>query len=88
LWIDHVGYCNRTKSPFADWSKDNCNRQNKKSAPTDIKETQKLGVGCFSVDKKYTQSEIGDLIELGGEGLSSKCVGKGSRKGAKGKQGR
>jgi hypothetical protein len=34
LWIDHVGYCNRTKSPFADWSKDNCNRQNKKSAPT------------------------------------------------------
>ena len=33
MWIDHVGYCKRTKSPFADWSKHNCNRQNKKSAP-------------------------------------------------------
>jgi hypothetical protein len=44
------------------------------------------GIGCFLVDRKYTQSEIGDLIELGGEGISSKCVGHGSRKGAQGKQ--
>jgi hypothetical protein len=47
LWIDHVGYCNRTKSPFADWSNDNYNRQNKKSAPTDIKEAPKyIKGGC------------------------------------------
>ena len=47
MWIDHVGYCNRTKSPFADWSKDNCNRQNKKLAPTDIKEAPKyIKGGC------------------------------------------
>jgi hypothetical protein len=42
LWIDHVDYCNRTKSPFADWSNDNYNRQNKKSAPEDIKEPQNI----------------------------------------------
>jgi hypothetical protein len=38
LCIDHVSYCNRTKSPFADWSNDNYNRQNKKSTQADIKE--------------------------------------------------
>jgi hypothetical protein len=42
LWINHVGNCIRTKSPFADWSTDNCNRQNKKSAPAVIIETQKI----------------------------------------------
>jgi hypothetical protein len=48
LWIDHVGYCNRTKSPFADWSTDNYDRQNKKSAPTVNKKTQKYNKGGFT----------------------------------------
>jgi hypothetical protein len=52
LWIDHVGYCIRTKSPFADWSTDNCNRQNKKSALAVIIETKKYNKGGFP-----TQSE-------------------------------
>jgi hypothetical protein len=38
--LNRFGNCIRTKSPFADWSSDNCNRQNKKSAPTVIIETQ------------------------------------------------
>jgi hypothetical protein len=59
LWIDHVGYCNRTKSPFADWSKDNCNRQNKKSAPADIKEAQKYNKGGFT----HPVGEVGPASE-------------------------
>ena len=46
--IDHVSYCNRTKSHFVDWSKENCNRKNKKSAPADIKEAQKYNKGGFT----------------------------------------
>jgi hypothetical protein len=37
-----------TKSPFADWSKDNCNRQNKKSDPEDIKEAPKYNKGGYN----------------------------------------
>ena len=48
LWINHVGYCIRTKSPFMDWSTDNCNRHNKKSAPAVIIETQKYNKGGFT----------------------------------------
>jgi hypothetical protein len=46
LWIDHIGYFNRTKSPFADWSNDN--RQNKKSAPSDIKVAPKNIKGGYN----------------------------------------
>jgi hypothetical protein len=35
-------------NPLADWSKDNCNRQNKKLAPVDIKEAQKYNKGGFT----------------------------------------
>jgi hypothetical protein len=31
-----------------DWSKDNCNRQNKKSAPEDIKEAPKYNKGGYN----------------------------------------
>jgi hypothetical protein len=67
LWIDHVGYCNRTKSPFADWSKDNYNRQNKKSAPTDIKEapnilkvviTTQLEKSALPVKRHFTRASL------------------------------
>jgi hypothetical protein len=48
LWIDHVGYCNRTKSPFVDWSNNNYNKQNKKSAAADIKEAPEYTKGGYN----------------------------------------
>jgi hypothetical protein len=59
LWFDHVGYCNRTKSPFADWSTDNYNRQNKKSAPSVNKKTQKYNIGGFT----HPDGEVGPASE-------------------------
>ena len=59
LWIDHVGYCNRTKSPFADWSNDNYNRHNKKSAPTDIKEAPEYIKGGYN----HLKEEVGTASE-------------------------
>jgi hypothetical protein len=59
LWIDHVGYCNRTKSPFADWSNDNYNRQNKKSAPADIKEAPENIKGGYN----HPVGEVGPASE-------------------------
>jgi hypothetical protein len=59
LWIDHVGYCIRTKSAFADWSKDNCNRQNKKSTPEDIKEAPKYIKGGYN----HPVGEVGPASE-------------------------
>jgi hypothetical protein len=48
LWINHVGNCIRTKSPFADWSSDNYKGQNKKSAPIVIIEDPELIKGGFT----------------------------------------
>jgi hypothetical protein len=59
LWIDHVDYCNRTKSPFADWSNDNYNSQNKKSAPTDIKEASENIKGGYN----HPVGEVGPASE-------------------------
>jgi hypothetical protein len=43
-----VGNCIRTKSPFADWSLDNYNVKNKKSAPTVIMKGPDLIKGGFT----------------------------------------
>ena len=59
MWIDHVGYCDRTKSPFADWSNDNYNRQNKKLAPTDIKEAPENIKGGYN----HPVGEVGPASE-------------------------
>jgi hypothetical protein len=59
LWTDHVGYCNRTKSPFVDWSTDNYNRQNKKSALAVNKETQKYNKVGFT----HPVEEVGPASE-------------------------
>jgi hypothetical protein len=67
LWIDHVGYFKRTKSPFADWSYCNCKRQNKKSAPEDIKEapniikvviTTQLEKSALPVKRHFTRASL------------------------------
>jgi hypothetical protein len=59
LWIDHVDYCNRTKSPFADWSNDHYNRQNKKSAPKNIKEAPENIKGGYN----HLVGEVGPANE-------------------------
>jgi hypothetical protein len=59
LWIDYVSYCNRTKSPFADWSNDNYNRENKKSAPTNIKEALEYIKGGYN----HPVGEVGPASE-------------------------
>jgi hypothetical protein len=48
LRINQVGNCIRTKSPFADWSSDNYNVKNKKSAPTVIMKGPDLIKGGFT----------------------------------------
>ena len=42
-----------------DWSKDNCNRQNEKLAPTDIKEDHKYNKGGFT----HLVGEVGPASE-------------------------
>jgi hypothetical protein len=42
-----------------DWSKDNCNRQNKKSAPEDIKEAPKYNKGGYN----HPVGEVGPASE-------------------------
>jgi hypothetical protein len=45
--------------PFADWSKHNCNRQNKKSAPEYIKEAPKYIKGGYN----HPEEEVGPASE-------------------------
>jgi hypothetical protein len=59
LWIDHVGYFKRTKSPFADWSYCNCKRKKKKSVPKYIKEAPKHNKGGYN----HPVGEIGPANE-------------------------
>jgi hypothetical protein len=59
LWIDHVSYFKRTKSPFADWSYCNCKRQKKKSAPEYIKEAPKHNKGGYN----HPVGEVGPASE-------------------------
>ena len=59
MWIDHVGYYKRTKSPFADWSNDNYNTQNKKSSPTDINEAPEHNKGGYN----HPVAEVGPASE-------------------------
>jgi hypothetical protein len=61
LWINHVGNCIRIKSPFADWSTDNCNRQNKKSVPIVIIETHKYNKGGFTPQSEKSSLPVKTL---------------------------
>ena len=72
MWINHVGNCIRTKSPFADWSTDNYNRQNKRSAPTVNKKPQKYNKGGFT----HPVGEVGPASEETLD-MCQNCINKG-----------